>query len=290
MPRRGRARGPGVRDWRQAPGWRVCLWYRPRMPPANPPPAAADLAHEVALVTGAARRLGAATVRLLHAHGARVAVHYRSSRADAEALVAELNGLRAGSAVALQADLLDVAALPGLVAQVVAAFGKLTVLVNNASTFYPTPVGSITPAQFDDLIGSNLRAPLFLSQAAATQLKLHGGQVINIVDIHAQRPLKNHTVYCAAKAGLQMLTMSLARELAPRVRVNGVAPGPVMWPEVGDTPMDAALQERILDRTALKRAGGPEDIAKAVLFFVKDAPYVTGQVLPVDGGRTVGGF
>jgi pteridine reductase len=279
-----------VRDWRQAPGDPLRLWYRPRMTAPLPPSPGNGLAHEAVLITGAAKRLGAATARLLHAHGARVAVHYRGSRAAAEALVAELNAVRAGSAVALQADLLDVSALPGLVAQVVAAFGKLTVLVNNASTFYPTPLGTITPAQFDDLIGSNLRAPLFLTQAAATQLKLHGGQVINIVDIHAQRPLKNHPVYCAAKAGLQMLTMSLARELAPRVRVNGVAPGPVMWPEAGDTPMDAALQARILDRTALKRAGGPEDIAKAVLFFVKDAPYVTGQVLPVDGGRTVGGF
>lgn len=246
------------------------------------------LAAEAVLITGAAKRLGAATARLLHAHGANIAVHYHRSAAPALALVAELNASRAGSAVAVPADLLDLEALPGLVAATVAAFGRLTALVNNASTFYPTPVGSITAAQFDDLIGTNLRAPLFLMQAAAPQLREHGGQVVNIIDIHATRPLKQHPVYCAAKAGLHMLTQSMARELAPRVRVNGVAPGPIMWPDAG-APMDAVLQERILDRTALKRTGSPADIAKAVLFFLKDAPYVTGQILAVDGGRTVGG-
>lgn len=247
------------------------------------------LAAEAVLVTGAAKRLGAATARLLHAHGASIAVHYHRSAAPALALVAELNAMRPGSAVAVQANLLDIDALPGMVAATVAAFGKLTVLVNNASTFYPTPVGSITAAQFDDLIGTNLRAPLFLTQAAAPQLRQHGGQVVNIIDIHATRPLKQHPVYCAAKAGLHMLTQSMARELAPDVRVNGVAPGPIMWPESG-APLDTALQERILDRTALKRTGTPADIAKAVLFFLKDAPYVTGQILAVDGGRTVGGY
>jgi pteridine reductase len=150
-------------------------------------------------------------------------------------------------------------------------------------------VGTITAAQFDDLIGTNLRAPLFLTQAAAPQLREHGGQEVNIVDIHATRPLKQHLVYCAAKAGLQMLTQSMARELAPAIRVNGVAPGPILWPE-GSAPADAALQERILDRTALKRVGSTADVAKAVLFFLKDAPYVTGQILAVDGGRTVGGY
>ena len=248
-----------------------------------------SLAEDVVLVTGAAKRLGAATARLLHAHGARIAVHYHRSAAPAVALVAELNALRPDSAVALRADLLDVDALAALVDATVAAFGKLTVLVNNASTFYPTPVGTITAAQFDDLIGTNLRAPLFLTQAAAPQLREHGGQVVNIVDIHATRPLKAHPVYCAAKAGLHMLTQSMARELAPAVRVNGVAPGPILWPE-GIAPPDAALQERILDRTALKRMGSPGDVAKAVLFFLKDAPYVTGQILAVDGGRTVGGY
>jgi pteridine reductase len=240
-----------------------------------------------ALVTGGARRLGAAIVRALHARGANVLLHYRGSAGAAQALAAELNACRTGSVELHAADLLDVAALPGLVAAATRAFGRLDVLVNNASTFYPTPVGEITLAQWDDLTGTNLRAPLFLSQAAAPALREAGGCIVNLVDIHAQRPLKRHPVYCAAKAGLWMLTQSLARELAPEVRVNGVAPGPVLWP---DGPMDADVQARILERTALRRIGSPEDIAKAVLFFVADAPYVTGQILPVDGGRTVGGF
>ena len=252
--------------------------------------ATTDLTQEAVLITGAAKRLGAATARLLHAHGARIAVHSHRSHTAAQALVAELNAIRPASSVALQADLLDIAALPGLVAGTVRAFGGLTALINNASSFYPTPVGSITAAQFDDLIGTNLRAPLFLIQAATDQLREHGGQVVNIVDIHAQRPLKQHPVYSAAKAGLHMLTQSMARELAPRIRVNGVAPGPILWPETHGAPLDPALQARILERTALKRSGSPTDIAKAVLFFLKDAPYVTGQILSVDGGRTVGGY
>jgi pteridine reductase len=214
-------------------------------------------------------------------------IHHRSSRCEAEALAAELNAVRPDSVMLHAADLLDLAALPGLVAATLAAFGRLDVLINNASTFYPTPVGEITPQAFDDLVGTNLRAPLFLSQAAAPALRLHHGLILNLIDIHAYRPLKRHPVYCAAKAGLLMLTQSLARELGPEVRVNGVAPGPVLWPE-GD--MDDGLKSQILERTALKRVGSPEDIAKAVLFFVRDAPYVTGQVLPVDGGRTVGGL
>jgi pteridine reductase len=241
---------------------------------------------KVALVTGSARRLGAAIVMRLHTAGAKVAVHYRASSAEAEALATELNARRPGSAVALQADLLDAASLPGLVQAVVQAFGRLDILVNNASSFYPTPVGEITPAQFDDLVGTNLRAPLFLSQAAAPQLRLHQGLIVNLLDIHASRPLKRHPVYCAAKAGLAMLTRSLARELGPQVRVNGVAPGPVLWPE-GD--LDPDLKKKIIDRTALKRAGSPEDIARAVLFFATEAPYVTGQILAVDGGRSLGG-
>ncbi len=239
------------------------------------------------LITGGARRLGAAIARRLHAEGARLMIHHRSSRREAEALAAELNAVRPDSVMLHAADLLELAALPGLVAATLAAFGRLDVLINNASTFYPTPVGEITPQAFDDLVGTNLRAPLFLSQAAAPALRLHHGLILNLIDIHAYRPLKRHPVYCAAKAGLLMLTQSLARELGPEVRVNGVAPGPVLWPE-GD--MDDGLKSQILERTALKRIGSPEDIAKAVLFFVRDAPYVTGQVLPVDGGRTVGGL
>lgn len=242
---------------------------------------------QVALITGGAKRLGAAIARKLHAHGANVCVHYRGSADAARALAAELNAARADSCALHAADLLDVAQLPGVVDAAKRAFGRLDVLVNNASTFYPTPVGEITLQQWDDLTGTNLRAPLFLAQAAAPELRLRHGLILNLVDIHALRPLKRHPVYCAAKAGLLMLTQSLARELAPHVRVNAIAPGPVMWPE---GPMDAELQARILERTALKRIGSPEDIAKAALFFVKDAPYVTGQVLPVDGGRTIGGF
>ena len=239
------------------------------------------------LVTGGARRLGAAIARLLHGHGANITIHHRASRAEAERLAAELNGLRPRSAVLYPADLLDIAALPGVVAAAIAAFGRLDVLVNNASTFYPTPLGEITPAAFDDLIGTNLRAPLFLTQAAAPELRLRQGLVLNMIDIHGLRPLKRHPVYCAAKAGLVMLTQSLARELGPEVRVNGIAPGPVLWPEGA---MDGDLKARILERTALKRMGTPEDVARAALYFVRDAPYVTGQILPVDGGRTVGGL
>ncbi len=241
---------------------------------------------KVALITGSARRLGAAMARRLHGAGAQVAIHYRSSSTVADALAGTLNAQRPGSAVAVRADLLDLARLPGLVESVAQAFGRLDILINNASTFYPTPVGEITPAQFDDLIGTNLRAPLFLAQAAANQLRLREGLIINMVDIHASRPLKRHPVYCSAKAGLVMLTRSLARELAPQVRVNGIAPGPVLWPE-GD--LDPELKKSIIDRTALKRMGSPEDVARAALYFAAEAPFVTGQILAVDGGRSLGG-
>ena len=246
----------------------------------------APLAGQAVLVTGAARRVGAALAGAFHAAGARVAVHYRNSQAEAEALVARLNGTRAQSARAFRADLADPAACDSLVAEVGRAFGRLDVLVNNASAFYATPVGTITPDQFDDLVGSNLRAPLFLSQAAAPALAKHEGLILNIGDIHGLRPLAGHAVYCAAKAGLLMLTRSLARELGPAIRVNAIAPGPVMWPERG---VDAALRERIVARTALKRTGSADDVAKAALYFATGAPFVTGQVLAVDGGRLVGG-
>jgi pteridine reductase len=247
---------------------------------------AMPLADKVVLVTGAARRVGAVIAAAFHAEGARVAVHYRSSRTEADALVARLEALRPGSARAFAADLADTAACARLPESVVRAFGRLDVLVNNASTFYATPVGGITPDQFDDLVGSNLRAPLFLTQAAAPELAKREGLVLNIADIHGLRPLANHAVYCAAKAALVMLTRSLARELAPAVRVNAIAPGPVLWPEQG---VDAELRERIVARTALKRAGTPEDVARAALFFARDAPFVTGEVLAVDGGRLAGG-
>lgn len=204
----------------------------------------------------------------------------------ARELTAVLNGIRPGSAVVTEADLLDCDSFAPLIEAATLAFGRLDILVNNASSFYPTPVGEITLAQWDDLIGTNLRAPLFLSQAAMQQLRLHQGLIVNIVDIHASTPLKRHPVYCVAKAGLAMLTRSLARELGPQVRVNAVAPGPVLWPE-GDMP--ATLKDDIVARTALKRLGSPEDVARAVLYFVKDAPYVTGQVLAIDGGRSLSG-
>jgi len=246
---------------------------------------ALPLASRTALVTGAARRVGAAIATALHAAGANVVIHYRTSRREAEALVAGFNRTRAHSAVELSADLLDVAGLPQLVAGAVRAFGALDILVNNASSFYPTPIGEITPAHWDDLVGSNLKAPLFLSQAAAPELRKSRGLILNLVDIHGMRPLPGHALYSAAKAGLVMLTRALARELGPEIRVNGIAPGPVLWPEGG---VDEALQEEIIRKTVLKRIGSPQDIAQAAVFFATAAPFITGQILAVDGGRSLG--
>ena len=244
-----------------------------------------SLAGRWALVTGAGRRIGAAIVTSLHEAGANVVVHYFKSGEAAEALVANLNSARSESALAIQADLTDSAALPLLLADVTATTGRLDILVNNASSFYPTPLGSITEEQWDDLLGSNLKAPLFLCQAALPHLKESQGVIINIVDVHSQRPLKNHPLYGAAKAGLAMLTRSLAKDLGPEIRVNGVSPGAILWPETG---MSEQIQKNIIAKTALKRAGRPEDIAAAVLYLVRDAPYVTGQILAVDGGRSTG--
>jgi len=244
----------------------------------------ATLAGRSVLVTGGAKRLGAAMARKLHGAGADIVVHYHRSRPAADALVAELEAVRPGSALAVCADLHDVDRLPALVDAAVARYGRLDVLVNNASTFYPTPVGTITPVQFDDLVGTNLRAPLFLSQAAAPALRATQGLIINMVDIHARRPLKAHPAYSAAKAGLVMLTKSLARELGPDVRVNGIAPGPVLWPE---RDLDETLKAEIVAKTALKRSGSPDDIARTALFLATEAPYVTGQIIAVDGGRSL---
>jgi pteridine reductase len=243
------------------------------------------LAGKVVLITGGAKRVGAATARMLHASGARVMLHYRSARAEAQALAESLNDLRAESAATAQADLLNMGALPELVKSTVAKFGALDVLINNASSFHPTPLGSIGVADWDDLVGTNLKAPLFLSQAAAPHLKKAAGCIVNITDIHAERPLKSYVVYSIAKAGLVGLTKSLARELGPEVRVNGVAPGPVMWPEDGS--FDEVARQRVIAHTLLRRAGEPEDIARTVHFLVADAPYVTGQIIAVDGGRSV---
>lgn len=239
----------------------------------------------VAVITGGAKRLGNAIAHALHQEGAQLVIHYRSSKHSAEALVQELNALRAGSAVAICCDLLDTATLPQLIAQTLTHFGRLDILVNNASSFYPTPIGSITEQHWEELLGSNLKAPLFLAQAAAPALRQSQGLILNMVDIHAQRPLPSYTVYSIAKAGLATLTKSLARELGPDIRVNGIAPGPVLWPE---QQMSAELQQEIISKTALKRQGSPLDIARAALFFAKDAPYVTGQILAIDGGRSIG--
>jgi pteridine reductase len=237
------------------------------------------------LITGAGRRIGACIARTLHAHGANIAIHYRGSAADADSLAAEFNAARSDSALTVQADLLDTKRLAALVAEVVQKTGRLDALINNASTFYPTPLEEVTEAHWDDLLGTNLKAPLFLSKAAAPHLRKSAGAIINIVDIHAQRPLKNHPVYGPAKAALGMLTRSLARDLAPTIRVNGVSPGAILWPEDG---MDEKTEKIILKQVPLQRTGAPEDIANTILFLLKDAPYITGQIIAVDGGRSIG--
>ncbi len=239
---------------------------------------------KVALVTGGAHRIGARICERLHAAGMDVAIHYHRSADAAAALAAALVAQRPGSALALPGDLDDPAAPPRLIDAVRERFGRLDALVNNASRFYPTPLGSATPAQWDDLMGSNLRAPFFLAQAAAPLLRASGGCIVNLVDIHAQRPLKDHPIYCMAKAANGMMVKALARDLGPEVRVNGVAPGAILWP---DAPMGDSARQEILARTALHRTGTPDDIARAVLFLVRDADYTTGQILAVDGGRTV---
>jgi len=239
----------------------------------------------VVLITGAARRVGAEISRTLHAAGANLVLHHRASAQEAERLAADLNARRAGSVLTLRHDLLDLAGLPVVVTRAVAHFGRLDALVNNASSFFPTPVGMIDAAAWDDLIGSNLKGPLFLSQAAAPHLMKSHGCIVNITDIHAERPLKGYPLYCAAKAGLLGLTRALALELAPQVRVNAVAPGAIEWPEnATDFPPEA--QAEIIEHTLLKRVGSPGDIARTVKFLILDAPYITGQVINVDGGRT----
>ncbi|MDP2784639.1 MAG: pteridine reductase [Sulfurimicrobium sp.] len=240
---------------------------------------------KVVLITGGAVRVGAAIARSLHATGARIMIHYRSSADDAEKLRDELNKLRPDSSATVQGDLLDLACYPKLVEAAEQQFGRLDVLINNASSFYPTAVGEITEQDWFDLVGTNLKAPLFLSQAAANALTHSHGCIVNIADIHAERPMKSYVVYSLAKAGLVALTKSLAHELGPQVRVNAVAPGPIMWPE-DDPTLDDQERRRIIAHTLLKREGSPDDIAKAVTFLVNDAPYITGVVLPVDGGRS----
>lgn len=241
---------------------------------------------KVVLVTGGAKRVGAAICRRLHAAGANIAVHYRSSAFDALALEAELNALRPDSVLCVQADLLNLHELPRLVLDTIRHFGRLDALVNNASSFYPTTLEEVGEPHWHDLLGTNLKAPLFLAQAAAAELRLRNGAIVNIVDIHAERPMQGHLLYSVAKAGLVALTKALAQELAPHVRVNAVAPGVIVWPEQGDWENEARRQQ-IVAHTLLKREGEPDDIAKTVQFLISNAPYITGQVIAVDGGRSI---
>ena len=241
---------------------------------------------KVVLVTGGASRGGAAICRRLHAAGATLAIHYLSSAQQAQELRNELNALRPDSAAIFQADLLDVAALPQLISTVVAGFGRLDALVNNASSFYATPLAEVDETQWADLLGTNLKAPLFLAQAAADELRRRHGAIVNIVDIHAERPMQGHLLYSVAKAGLVALTKGLAQEMAPQVRVNAVAPGVIVWPEGGDWD-DDERRRKIVAHTLLKREGEPDDIARTVQFLLDDSPYITGQVIAVDGGRSI---
>lgn len=244
-----------------------------------------DLSGRTALITGAARRIGAAITTALHGAGMNVAIHYRGSAAEADALALHLNNQRSNSAKTFQADLIQTGAADALIRNIVDWAGQLDALVNNASSFYPTPLGAIDESAWSDLIGSNLKAPLFLSQAAMPHLRDSNGSIVNIIDIHATRPLRDHHVYGAAKAGLAMLTRSLAKDLAPEVRVNGISPGAIAWPENG---MTEETKQTILEQVPLGRTGQPTDIASAVLFFVRDATYATGQIIAIDGGRSTG--
>ncbi|AHX14860.1 pteridine reductase [Dyella jiangningensis] len=238
----------------------------------------------VVLVTGAGKRVGAVIARTLHAAGYDLALHYRHSAAEAELLATSLERQRSGSTFTVQGELADIDVLPDVVQRVLGRFGRLDALVNNASAFYPTPVGTATPAQWNDLFASNAQAPFFLAQAATPALREARGAIVNLVDIYAERPLADHPVYCMAKAALAAMTRSLALDLGPDVRVNGVAPGAVMWPSDGK-PYDD--QQAMLARTPLQRAGSPDDVAGAVLWLLRDAPFVTGQIIRVDGGRTL---
>ncbi len=241
------------------------------------------LGNKVALITGAAHRIGASTAQLLHAEGMNLVLHYRSSREAAQKLQKKMLEKRPDSVILVQTDLHKIDNMPALVKEATDAWGRLDVLINNASTFYQTPVNKTSEKQWDDLMGTNLKAPFFLSQAAAPQLKKNHGCIINMADIHAERPLKSYPVYSMAKAGLVMMTRALACELGPEIRVNGVAPGAILWPE----NTDDITRQRIVSRTFLKRKGEPSDIASAILYLIRDAGYMSGQVLTIDGGRSL---
>jgi len=241
---------------------------------------------KVVLITGGARRVGAAMCRMLHGSGANIMLHYRSSGTEARELQAELNAARADSVALVQADLLNLSLLPSVVNETVSRFGRLDVLVNNASSFFPTPIGEITEQSWEDLVGTNLKTPLFLSQAAAPHLRRSHGCIVNIVDIHADRPTRSYAVYSSAKGGLMAQTRALACDLAPEVRVNGISPGVILWPE-DERWSDELARQRIIHTTLLKRVGEPDDIARTARFLIYDAPYITGQVIAVDGGRSI---
>lgn len=241
-----------------------------------------DLSDKTVLITGAAKRIGATVCRTLHSSGANLIIHYRNSSHEADELAASLNAIRENTAFTVQADLCETAALPAMIDTCIAFTGRLDVLINNASSFYPTSIGEITEAHWDDLLCSNLKAPLFLAQAASDELRKRQGCIVNMVDIHGMRPLKKYTVYSSAKAGLIMLTKSLAKELGPEIRVNGVAPGAILWPE---DEINQVSQAELIAKTALKREGDPINIASAIHYLIADAPYTTGHIIPVDGGR-----
>lgn len=243
-----------------------------------------NVTRQVALITGGGKRIGAAIARYLHAKGMDLVLHYRHSEVASRDLQAELHGSRHNSVLLLQADLLNISKLTRMIQQILDHYGRLDVLINNASSFYPTPIGQANEHDWEDLLGTNLKAPFFLAQAAAPHLIANQGCIINLTDIHADRPLKFHPIYSIAKAGLVMLTKTLARELGPQVRVNAIAPGAILWP---DHEMNEVAKQRIISATALKRHGNPEDIAKTVWFLIHEADYVTGQILNIDGGRTL---
>jgi pteridine reductase len=246
----------------------------------------ANVRNKVVLITGGAKRVGAAICRLLHSEGANLMIHYKSSLNEARALQAELNLQRPNSVAIIQGDLININSLPNLISETANHFGHLDVLINNASTYYATEIGDIDEIKWQDLIGSNLKAPLFLSQAAAIELRKNQGCIVNITDMHVERPKKGYIVYSVAKAGLVTLTKSLAHELGPEVRVNAVAPGPVQWPE-SNPQFDEVYRQRVINQTLLKRVGEAEDVAKAVKFLIYDAQFITGHVLAVDGGRSL---
>ena len=238
-----------------------------------------------ALVTGAAKRIGATIAETLHNKGFNVAIHYNSSSDATEQLCAQMNAKKQDSSIAIGADLTDQNSLENLIPSLVEKTKRLDILVNNASTFYPTPIEKITLEDWENLLGTNLKAPLFLSKYAAPYLKQSQGTIINIIDIHSKKPLKEHPIYGSAKSGLAMLTRSLASDLAPNVRVNGISPGLILWPE--KNPSDQA-KNNILQQIPLKKIGTSEDIANCVMFLIEEAPYITGEIIAVDGGRSMG--